>query len=411
MKVMLWPSTIVRGTPEERRDLRPLGRNTGRYQDMLAELESLAVMADEYGLDAFANTEHHLHTEGGESLPNSLLLYAKLASRTERLMFIPLSVVLPARDPIRVAEDIALFDHMYPGRVAVCFARGYQTRWMQTLAQRTGIASGPMDREADETNRAVFEEHLEVVLKAWTEDAFTFDGEHYQVPYPATGIPGWPAAEWTREFGSAGEIDADGTLRRSGVIPRPLSSPHPPIFVPYTLSATTLSRAARRGFTIMVYDGRPERFLAACRAYRDEAAAAGRDLALGQGVTAVRKIFLGDSFEEAFELAVRTAGFWFNRYFSVFGFAEVNRTSEHDPDRRVSFSSDRECVAKMYETGQLLCGTPDQVSGQLESLARCHADGGLEWLAWEFLTQAHCTPDEQRRQLDLFATRVLPRFR
>ena len=115
MKAMLFTMPTIPATIEERRTLRPIGRNTERYQRMIAELRQLAVAADSYGYTAFATTEHHFHTEGAEANPHPMLLFADLAARTEQLMFIPLSLVLPARDPIRLAEEVALFDQLYPG--------------------------------------------------------------------------------------------------------------------------------------------------------------------------------------------------------------------------------------------------------------------------------------------------------
>src|SRR5581483_5014127 len=123
-----------------------------------------------------------------------------------------LSLVLPARDPIRLAEEIALFDQLYPGRIGVGFARGYQKRWVQILTQRTNTTS-LITAESDRINREIFDEHLQIVLKAWTEDAFDFDGRYYQVPFPYDeGIAGWGAVEWTREHGADGEIDDEGVI-------------------------------------------------------------------------------------------------------------------------------------------------------------------------------------------------------
>lgn len=410
MKYMMWSPTAVGATPQEREQLRPIGRNADRYHALVEELEGLAVLADDHGFDAFGTTEHHFASEGGESMPNGLLLYAKLAARTKRLMFVPISIVLPAHDPIRVAEDIALFDQMYPGRIGVAFARGYSPRWMPTLMGQDNAMATPMDPASDNLNREIFDEYLEVVLKAWTEDSLRFEGKHYQVPRPLSGESGWPQTQWTGTYGAPGELDADGRITSISVVPKPLTQPHPPLFVPLTMSRRTLVDAAQRGTTVLVYDGRPDVFRQAAADYREEAAKAGRPLRLGEGVGAARKIVLGDTFEEAMDLAVRTVGFWYNRYFSHFGFGEVNRTEGDDPNKMIMFSSDRDCAERMYKTGQLLCGTTDDVTRQLEALHSCHADGELDWLAWEFQTQGTCTMDEHKRQLDLFADKVMPRF-
>ena len=46
-------------------------------------------------------------------------------------------IVLPWHNPVRVAEDIAMLDHMTGGRANAGFARGYQRRWVDIMAQQT----------------------------------------------------------------------------------------------------------------------------------------------------------------------------------------------------------------------------------------------------------------------------------
>lgn len=407
MKTILWLGTALRASPEEREARRPLGRDPHAFSDMLTEYERITRWADELGIEAIGATEHHLQTEGGETLPNPLLLYAKLAALTENITFMPLSNVLPSHDPIRLAEDLALFDHLYPGRLQVSFARGYQTRWMQTLTQRERIVSTPMDPESDANSRERFDEYLEVVEKAWAEDAWSYEGKHYQAPFPASGIPDWPLAEWTRRFGSPGEVDEEGTVRKIGVLPKPFNPPR--VFVPYVLSEKTLVDAARRGHGVLVLDSHKERFRAACELYREEARKAGYDLELGQNLGAVRKMFLGDTFEEAFELAVKYTGYWHNNFFGRFGYNEAYRTEADDPQSMVHFERDRDLVQRMLEVGALLCGTPEQVREQIDDVRRCHSDGNLEWLVWEFWGQG-APGDEKyeipKRQLELYAQHV-----
>jgi alkanesulfonate monooxygenase SsuD/methylene tetrahydromethanopterin reductase-like flavin-dependent oxidoreductase (luciferase family) len=124
MKVSVFAMPTIPATIEERRALRPIGRNTERYQMMLDELRAIATLADELGYDAFSTTEHHLHSEGGEAMPDPLMLYADLAARTRNIHFYPMSIVASADDPIRISERIALLDQLTKGRVGVCFARG-----------------------------------------------------------------------------------------------------------------------------------------------------------------------------------------------------------------------------------------------------------------------------------------------
>jgi alkanesulfonate monooxygenase SsuD/methylene tetrahydromethanopterin reductase-like flavin-dependent oxidoreductase (luciferase family) len=285
VKVNVFAMPTIPATLEERERLRPVGRSTERYQMMLQELRDLVKAADALGIDAFGTTEHHFHTEGGEACPNPLLMYSHLAGITERIAFIPMSIVLPAGDPIRIAEDVALFDQMYPGRVGVCFARGYQKRWIQVVTQRAKLTSWE-DEDADRVNREVFDEYLEVVLKAWTEETFDYDGKHYQVPYPHSGIEGWAAPEWTRRYGADGEIDENGVIRRIGVIPPPYTKPHPPVFRPFAATPKTLYQAAAAGHVAVTQEGRAEQFGHWCAEYQRVAQEAGRDVRLGEGMGA-----------------------------------------------------------------------------------------------------------------------------
>jgi hypothetical protein len=134
MKFMLFVLPTVPASLEDRKRLRPIGRNNDRYQQMLDELRKLAIFADDAGFDVFATTEHHFHSEGYETSVAPLLLYADLAARTKRIKFSPLGLVLPSWDPIRAAEELAVLDHLTKGRIYAGFARGYQDRWVNTIS-------------------------------------------------------------------------------------------------------------------------------------------------------------------------------------------------------------------------------------------------------------------------------------
>src|SRR5438094_10515776 len=102
------------------------------YQRMLAELSAQAQLADALGYDSIAFTEHHFHVEGFELSNNPVLLDLYVALRTKRIRVGQLGIVLPASSPLRVAEDVAMLDHMSGGRAFAGFARGYQRRWVDT---------------------------------------------------------------------------------------------------------------------------------------------------------------------------------------------------------------------------------------------------------------------------------------
>lgn len=413
MKVHLLCLPKMRGTNEELAALRPIGRNVEHYQTMLSDVEEICLMAEDYGITAFGTTEHHFHTEGTESMPSPLILYTRLATLTKNMIFMPTSLVMPARDPLRTAEDVALFDQLFPGRLKFSVARGYQKRWVQTLMQDDNAYSSfkPEEKEADERNREIFNEYVDVMIKAWTEDAFSYDGKHYQVPYPVSGIGGWAGWEVTRDYGAIDEIDDNGVLKKIGVIPAPVTKPHPEMFVPFSGSPQTLIDTAKRGFGVLLLESKHDKFLEQCIKYQQVMRDAGHDVALGEKVAAVRLITLGNTFEEAMDVATRTSGWDFYNYFSKFGFAELFRSEEDDPDKFVEFRDARHCAERMYEAGHLICGTPDQVNEQIASLRKCHGDGELEWLSWEFYQQGNLQLDEQKSQLKMFCEEVWPNIR
>jgi alkanesulfonate monooxygenase SsuD/methylene tetrahydromethanopterin reductase-like flavin-dependent oxidoreductase (luciferase family) len=411
MKTLLMSTAAIPVTAEERGRRRSVARDVELYQRMLAKYEQTARLADALGFDGFGSTEHHLQTEGGESMPNPLMVYAKLAAATSRLQFMPMSVVVTSHDPIRVAEDLALFTHLFPERLAgVQFARGYQTRWMQTLTQSENVAA--LNPTSDQRNRDRFNDYLAVIEKAWTADSFNHRGEFYQAPFPADGIRDWALADWTRTYGGPAEVDADGTVREIGVVPKPLNQPK--IFIPNTFSAQTAIDSARHGRTLVIAAGNREQARATAELYRDTAREAGQELTLGQNVGMLIKLAFGDTYQEAFEYAARTYGYWYHNFFQKFGFTEVFRTAADDPNRPFDLGDERALTQRMIDSGQLLCGTAEQIRDGLADVARVYGGGELEWLVYETWGQA--LPDDDRNavheyQLRSYAAEVMPAFR
>src|SRR5262249_13708708 len=160
---------------------------------------------------------------------------------------------------------------------------------------------------------------------------------------------GWGPAEWTRKFGADGEIDDAGTIRKIGVIPKPM---HPiEIHIPFTGSPETLAWSAEQGFITWMMASYPEQFRAACETVQKAAHDAGRPISLGQNCGAVRAMSIGDTEEEAFELAALTTGYEFNQYWSYFGFLEVFRSPEDDPNKPVTFKTNEDCTKRLIEAG------------------------------------------------------------
>ena len=119
---------------------------------------------DELGYYCLWTAEHHFQREGYEVFPNLILLGTWLATQTRQLKFGCAFNVLPMWHPMRLAEDYAMADILTGGRVILGVGRGYHTREVETFG-------APMlDNEA---NQELFEEQMEVLLKAFNEEALT----------------------------------------------------------------------------------------------------------------------------------------------------------------------------------------------------------------------------------------------
>ena len=111
-----------------------------------------AEMAEPLGFDSVWSVEHHF--DDYTMVPDVLQLLSYLAGRTRRIKVGSMVVVLPWHDPIRVAEQISLLDHMSNGRLILGLGRG--------LA-RIEYEGFRLDQNE---GRALFVEYAELVLNA-----------------------------------------------------------------------------------------------------------------------------------------------------------------------------------------------------------------------------------------------------
>lgn len=83
-----------------------------------------ARFADQHGLSGVWIPERHFHTFG-DQFPNPSVAAAAVAVLTSKIKIRAGSVVLPLHDPVRVAEEWAMVDHLSEGRVELSFASGW----------------------------------------------------------------------------------------------------------------------------------------------------------------------------------------------------------------------------------------------------------------------------------------------
>src|SRR6202051_104501 len=263
------------------------------HDQMLREVSEQAKLADALGYDSISFTEHHFHVEGFEVSNNPVLLDLFIGMQTNRLRVGQLGVVLPANNPIRVAEDIAMLDHMTGGRANAGFARGYQRRWVDIMAQQTHGIHGALPHQhdqIDDANRLAFEENFRIVKKCWTEEMLTFHGNFWKGP---AGPTPW-TLDTTAKWGKGVE---NGVLKSVGVVPKPLQKPHPPIFLPFASSENSIRWAAKEGVTAILPAMLPvyENHL-----YDVYAEVSGRPRGHGTGL--LRDVIIADTDEEAMAL-------------------------------------------------------------------------------------------------------------
>ncbi|PPK66168.1 LLM class flavin-dependent oxidoreductase [Actinokineospora auranticolor] len=163
--------------------------------------------AQDKGFAGIWITEHHFSTYSLTSAP--LLLLAKASAIAPGLRLGTSIVVLPFWDPVRLATDALTLDALTGGRFDLGIGRGYQPHEFLAFGKQVT------------QNRALFEEALEVIMRVFTTEDFTFEGEHFRVDAPMT------------------------------VLPRPTQTPHPPVWMAAT-SRESLRTAVRRGFNPML---------------------------------------------------------------------------------------------------------------------------------------------------------------
>jgi alkanesulfonate monooxygenase SsuD/methylene tetrahydromethanopterin reductase-like flavin-dependent oxidoreductase (luciferase family) len=353
------------------------GKNPKLYQRMLDEIGEYARFCDAAGYAGIGIPEHHLQVEGFELGQDPGLMAMWMGMQTKRLRINQFGYVLPTHNPLRVAEHAATLDHMLGGRLNVAFVRGYQHRWVEQYAAVPGVkATGPWNAKTreNEVNRELFEECVAIIKKAWAEDTFSYRGKYWQFPPEGSKNP-HDHPVYTK-YGRG--VDPDGTIREVGIAPKPLQQPSIPIYSGFTHSMQTSMFWAREGGKPIVMSRDMKFCELLWRKYRETAETHGRTVAPGEEAAWGGYLVLAETKSQAEQWAEDCLWMW--------------------DTWSVPFGQDRP---------PLLIGDVDTVTRIIEDAARHVKFNEVYMLFGQGLLER----DQCLKSLELFAEKVLPRFK
>lgn len=334
----------------------------------------LAKLMDRLDFYALWMAEHHFQREGYECIPNLILLGTYLTTQTRQLKVGCAFNIVPMWHPLRLAEDYAMADILTGGRLIFGIGRGYHTREVETFG-------APMlDNNA---NKELFEEQMEIIFKAFNEEAFSHQGKHFTIPaqVPYRGYD----------------------LKEITLVPRPIHRPVE-IWQPI-VSGRTLEYVAQHGIKGVVGLTGEKLLEPLFHRYREVAGQHGRALELGQDLAWQGGFYLAHSQAEAIR---RLRPYHDERYkwYAPFGFVRY-ADAQGRPWGTPGAPARPPTLEDGVEQKVWLCGTADSMIEMLKELEVKYP--GLEhiWLHWpEAMPQA-----EYFEQIERFATEVMPAFR
>ncbi|MEM7543472.1 MAG: LLM class flavin-dependent oxidoreductase [Pseudomonadota bacterium] len=176
-----------------------LGLTPWNFDDLSARgLTAQAAFAESLGYESFWLPENHFNAQ---ALPDPLMLLAGIAAGTQTMRLATTSYLLPLRNPLLAAEQVAVLDQLSNGRVLLGIGRGYSKETLHAF-----------DIEPGE-KRELFEWCLNLILKAWTQEEVSLHDD-----------------------GSSPVV----------VMPKPAQQPHPPLWIA-AFGPKALKQAGRLG--------------------------------------------------------------------------------------------------------------------------------------------------------------------
>ena len=317
--------------------------------------------AEELGVDSVWLAEYHFNP--GRVLASPVTISSAVAARTERIRIGLAVLLLPLGNPIRIAEEVATLDHISEGRLEFGIGRG-------TFPNVHEGFNTPFSE-----SRPRFEESLEIILKAWTNESFSFTGEYY-------------------------------SYQDLTVTPKPYQTPHPPIHVGVT-SAETFPIIGRMGYPILINPSRVFSLLELkpyIEEYRRAWSESGHE---GEGKVGLRiPIYVAESAERAYseprESALNSMERLGNRLAEYANYGEGTRGWQAQSDRIQEMDYDD------WLRDKVAYGTPDAVVERLGSLQE---ELGLDQVMFEVNFGSLIPHERQLSCLKLFTEEVIPQLK
>jgi alkanesulfonate monooxygenase SsuD/methylene tetrahydromethanopterin reductase-like flavin-dependent oxidoreductase (luciferase family) len=193
--------------PHQLRERDPEHAEHNRLMDEVAWVKA----ADRAGFKYTWATEHHFLDEYSHLSANESFL-AFCAAVTERIHLGTgiFNITPPVNHPARVAERVAMIDHLSNGRFEFGMGRGSSS----TEQRGFGI-------EDPELTKEMFDEVIVQFKRMWRETAYSYDGRFFSMP-------------------------------PRNVLPKPYTLPHPPLWVAAG-SPSTFEKAARMGLGVLCF--------------------------------------------------------------------------------------------------------------------------------------------------------------
>ena len=345
--------------------------------------EAIVLKMEELGYDTFWSAEHHFQREGYECIPNLLLLYVHLAHMTKNLKFGCGFNINPMWHPLRLAEDYATADILTGGRVIFGVGRGYHSREVDTF----GVPSTLSDNEA---NREMFEEQVEIIMKAFNEESFSHEGKFYKIP-PEVPYRGY-------------------TLKEITLVPRPRTLPVETWQPVVSASQRAMDFMAKHNIKGIIGGGAAAGGATdgVMRQWQDTLAAHGRETKLGEDLAIGYTIHIAETEDKA----VQEARSFFEENMKMFaplgfvrGLSDDQIRAMEDPRR--AREAGLPTLEDGVQAGSWLCGPPEMVAEKLEEIQDRYP--GLDQIN---VGSVIGTPQNViLEQLDAFGRDIMPKFK